>query len=157
MLQIEPQVTGTAQSLISGIICTGFLFSLSVMDFKYRKIPGTMLIMAGILAAGYGFAFGREELAVRAAGLGTGLCFVVLSRITKESLGYGDSLLFCILGIYLGVWKLIEVLLIAWMFAALSALLVLTFARKTKKAAMPMIPFIMAGFVTVWIGELAGK
>lgn len=39
-----------------------------------------------------------------------GILFLLISKVTEEGFGYGDSLAILILGIYLGFWGLIGVL-----------------------------------------------
>lgn len=155
MQQIGTDVVNPVCSQIAGIICMGFLISLSVMDIKYRKLPGTMLAMAGILAFVYCIVFERRNMWLSIAGLLVGMFFVFLSKVTREGIGYGDSLLFCILGLYLGIWRFLELLVISWLLVALAAMFMLVIQRFYRRSAFPMVPFIAVGFAAIWITELA--
>lgn len=113
-----------------------------------------MLMTGSVLAAGYCLLFGRDHIWLSFGGLLIGLVFVAVSKVTGEKLGYGDSWLLCILGIYLGTWNLLEILLTAWMAAALAAIAVLVLHRCRRGTVLPMVPFIAAGYIAVWMSEI---
>ena len=48
------------------------------------------------------------DLAGICAGIGVGVLFLLVSKVTEEAIGYGDSVAIMILGGYLGFWKLWE-------------------------------------------------
>lgn len=156
MQQIENYIEGSGLIAISRMICLGLLISLAVMDLRYRRVSSSMLMTGSALAAGYCLLFGRTQIWQSFGGLMIGLLFVVVSKVTGEKLGYGDSWLLCILGIYLGTWSLLELLLTAWMAAALTAIAVLALRRCRRGTVLPMVPFIMAGYIAVWISEIMG-
>ena len=49
-----------------------------------------------------------ENLVGICAGIGVGVLFLLVSKVTEEAIGYGDSVAIMILGGYLGFWKLWE-------------------------------------------------
>lgn len=153
MQQIDCYMTENGVLIISRIIGMGILAGLSATDLKCRKISGSILILGSILAAGYTVFAGRAHIRLAMGGLLIGLLFVLVSKVTREQLGYGDSWLLCILGIYLGTWNLLEVLFVAWMAAALAAIIVLAARRYKKGTVLPMVPFITAGYAVMWAGE----
>lgn len=157
MQQIEHYIAENGLLMISRAIGMGILISMSVTDLKYRKVSGAMLMSASVLAAGYVLVFGRDQIWMNLGGLFAGAFFLLVSKVTKEGLGYGDSWLICILGFYLGTWELMELLMIAWTGAALTAMIVLMRKRYNRKAVLPMVPFITGGYVTVWAAEVLGR
>lgn len=154
MQQIENYIEGNGLIAVSRMICLGILVSLAVMDLRYRRISSSMLITGSILAAGYSLLFDRPHIWLSFGGLMIGLLFVAVSKVTGEKLGYGDSWLLCILGIYLGTWNLLELLTVAWMAAALTAAAVLVLRRYRRGTVLPMVPFIAAGYLAVWVSEI---
>lgn len=154
MQQIENYIEGNGLIAVSRMICLGILVSLAVMDLRYRRISSSMLITGSILAAGYSLLFDRAHIWLSFGGLMIGLLFVAVSKVTGEKLGYGDSWLLCILGIYLGTWNLLELLMVAWMAAALTAAAVLVLRRYRRGTVLPMVPFIAAGYLAVWVSEI---
>lgn len=154
MRQINQYAAGNELLIISRMICMGMLAGLSVTDMRCRKISGSLLVLGSALAAVYLLLAGKGHVRLAAGGLLIGLGFVLVSRVTKEQLGYGDSWLFCILGVYLGTWNLLAVLSAAWLAAALAAMAVLAAHKYRRGTTLPMVPFIAVGYVTMWAGEI---
>ena len=138
---------------MSRLVCLGFLVWVSVLDIRTRKIPDWLLIPGSILAAAYCILAGNVPIELYIAGLLAGVGFLMVSKFTKEALGYGDSWILCITGTYLGIWKLIEMLLAAWLLLAIAAMVCLTWKKWSRKAALPLAPFLTAGYVIMVIGE----
>ena len=141
---------------ISRVIMFGYLAALSVIDWRFRRLPQPFLIMGSFLAVGLtimtGNAFWKQCLAVFIVGV----VFVGVSMITREALGYGDSWVLCILGIYLGVGKLMEVLATVWSLLLIAAVVAFVKSRKSGKFTFPFIPFLLTGYLGMWMTELAG-
>lgn len=138
---------------ISRIICFGILAGLSFTDLKYRKIPCSMLVTGSVLAAGYCFLCCKNQILLNLGGLLIGLLFLAVSRMTREGLGYGDSWLLCILGLYLGAGELLELLAVAWAGVAVAAMIVLCAKKYKRGISLPMVPFIAAGYMAAWVSE----
>ncbi len=154
MLQVSHYAAENGLLIIGRIVCMGMLVGLSATDLKSRRISGTMLMIGSILAAVYAVFAGGGHIRLAMGGLLTGLIFVLVSKVTREQLGYGDSWLLCILGTYLGIWKLLELMFAAWIAVALAAAAVLALHKYQRGAALPMVPFITAGYAVMWAGEL---
>lgn len=137
---------------ISRIIGFGFLAGVSAEDIRTRKVPGELLIMMAVLAASY--QIWMKELTWKSVlgGFGMGILFLFISYITREALGYGDSILICILGIFVGAAELIEILVLAWMGVAVVSMILLIKRKNSRKTAVPFIPFLLMGYCIVSIG-----
>ena len=154
MQQVTSYIAGNGLLAVSRLICLGMLAGLSATDLKYRRISGSMLMLGTALSAGYVLWAGSVHIRPALGGLLVGLAFVLVSRVTREQLGYGDSWLLCILGAYLGTWNLLALLCTAWLAAALAATAVRAARRCGRGTALPMVPFITAGYVVMWAGEI---
>ena len=154
MQQINEYIAGNGALFASRIICMSILAGLSVADIRRRRIPGLALILGGVMAAGYTVLVGAGHIRLAAGGLLIGLLFVVVSRVTGEQLGYGDSWLLCVLGIYVGTWNMLLLLFAAWMSAALAAMGVLAVCRFRRGMTLPMVPFITLGYIIMWTEEI---
>ena len=85
----------------------------------------------------------------------TAWCLTRPERSCRPLLGTAPaSCELCILGTYLGIWKLLELMAIAWIAVALAAVAVLALHKCRRGAALPMVPFITAGYIVMWVGEL---
>ena len=112
---------------------TLFIFAVcTYTDIRYRKIYGWSLVLYGILAMG-GRILGRAAvntglmgtdagLVLNAAaelasdliiGLLPGLFCIAISWISRQSLGYGDSILIAVSGISLGLLTCLHLLLLS--------------------------------------------
>lgn len=136
------------------IVCLGILVIVSVIDIKYRKIPVRILIAMNVGAFIFQCLCRREEVVLVAGGVIVGIVFLLISRVTEEGVGYGDSLGILGLGIYLGLWKLFEVLAGAFFMLAICAVAVLIRKKMSRKIALPFYPFLTAAYVFWLAGEI---
>lgn len=95
---------------ISQIIGLGILGVASIMDIKCREIPTGLLVIMNVGAIIYQCLWHREAVLLAVGGAAVGMVFLIVSRVTKESVGYGDSLGILALGIYAGLWNILEIL-----------------------------------------------
>lgn len=128
----------------------GFLAWVSVIDLRTRRIPVVLLIVWNLQAVIYRLyqvTGGREDAALFIGGIGVGAAFFLISRVTKEGIGYGDSWMILILGIYLGVWEILEVLVGTCLLLAAASVICLTAKRMSPSVALPFAPFLAAGYL----------
>ena len=86
-----------------------------------------------------------------AGGLAAGSLFWLFSRLSDGQLGEGDALVIVCLGLYLGLWKSLTVVLAALFLSSGVALYLFLFRRKPSRTAMPFLPFLAAGFLILRI------
>ena len=132
---------------ISQMICMGILLRLSVIDIHFRRIPADILVMASIAALAYQGITRQPDLWMAAGGAGVGILFLLVSKVTREGFGYGDSWAILALGIYLGLWGVLDVLVGTFCFLAVAALVCLTAKKMSRKHTIPFIPFLAAGYL----------
>lgn len=131
------------------LICLGFQAICALYDVRVKAVPRWLLILGSALAA-----------AARIAGIGQGtwtyiwggmlgMGFMLFSKCTDETLGYADSWMIFILGIYMGIEKLTVSLSIAFLLAGIWGLGSMVILRKGKKTVFPFLPFLAAGYIGV--------
>ncbi len=132
---------------ISKCVVMIILSALSLMDYKIRKVPRDVLISCMAGAVIYRLVFVRIDWRLSLAGALVGGIFVGISKLTKEAIGYGDSFAIVILGVYLGLWGLLEVLASA--FLVLGILGIVTFVLRKQRGnwALPFFPFLTVGYL----------
>ena len=140
---------------ISRMICFGILAGMSVLDIASRKVPVKALLILAAGAVGYHAVCREVDILVLAAGAAVGVLFIFMSKVTKEGIGYGDSLGIFVMGMYLGVWSLLEVLSGAFFLLAISAAVLLAGKRMSRKCALPFYPFLTIGYALWMIGGAA--
>ena len=147
---------------ISQMVCLGILAGMSVTDLLYRKVSGELLAAAGIGAVIFQICYGKCNVWILGGGIAVGLCFLGISRLTGEGIGYGDSIMILLLGIYLGIWKLLILLSGAFFLLALAAVVLLSYysirgkgmaqgtvgmKKISRKYALPFYPFLTCGYI----------
>ena len=71
--------------LICQILFAGYTVVLAVMDIKWKQLSLPVLLSGAFLTAA-GLFCGREDsMILLAAGAGTGVIFLIISKITDES------------------------------------------------------------------------
>lgn len=125
----------------------GILLVLSWIDIRIHQVPEKLLICSSAAAVMYHLAVRQMNIWVIAGGAGVGMLFLLLSRATREGIGYGDSWAILILGIYLGLWKLVEVLCTAFVILGIYSAVILYKRKMSHRAALPFFPFLTAGYV----------
>lgn len=140
-------------SEVSQIGYAVYLCILSIIDIWLQRVPLWLLAAGGAGAVIVRACQAEVPLALVLAGAGVGAIFLVISRITREGFGYGDSLLIVIMGIFLGLWNLLGVLLGAFLFSAAFAVIFLIYKGPDRKAGYPFVPFLLISYsIWLWLG-----
>ena len=84
---------------------------------------------------------------ILAAGGGVGLVFIIISRVSGESFGYGDSILITIMGIFVGFWDILGLLMGAFSMAAVFSAVMMIRRRFSRKTSFPFVPFLAAAYI----------
>lgn len=134
-------------------ICFIVLLFLSYIDIRLHRVSVRVLAVSGGAAVLYQLFFGKRCVWEILAGAGIGLLFLLIGRITKESVGYGDSWGIFVLGLYLGFGELLTVLLIAFFLLAVFAVFVLCVKKMSRKCFLPFFPFLTCGYVAAVLIE----
>lgn len=144
---------------ISRVICGIFLGILSLIDIRHHSVPlwtlaaGEICMLLGRAAEGGSFFLcsgtGGQDILLAAAGGAVGGLFFLVSRVTREALGCGDSFVIMILGLFLGIWDVLYLLMLAFWMAALFAAAQIMIKRFSRKTAFPFIPFLALAYVGV--------
>lgn len=132
---------------LSQAVCMGLLAGISVVDIYFRKLPAVWLLAGNVAALGYQIFVGKGDVWLIMGGIGIGILFLLVSKVTGESMGYGDSWTILIMGMYLGIWELIEVLAGAFFLLAIFSVIGLTVKKMSKRLRIPFLPFLAAGYL----------
>jgi prepilin signal peptidase PulO-like enzyme (type II secretory pathway) len=131
-----------------------FLFqaACSVYDIRIRAVPRWLLLLGSALTAAARIAGIGEGTWVYIWGAFVGIGFLIVSRCTKEALGYADSWMIFLLGMYLGIWKLVSALSFSFLAAGIWSLGKVVLKKKGRKEVIPFLPFLTAGYLggIVW-------
>jgi leader peptidase (prepilin peptidase)/N-methyltransferase len=139
--------------------------ALAVIDLDCRRLPDSLTlpsyVIGGALLGVAALARSDGGAAVRAfAGMAVLFAvFYALALIHPAGMGFGDVKLAGVLGLYLGWLGWDHLLLgafLAFLFSALSGLVLVAARRATLKSALPFGPFLLGGALTavLWGGPL---
>lgn len=132
---------------VSQIICLGSLAGLSVTDVYYRKVPVEILVMGAAGTFIYQLCCRSISRWVLAGGIGVGVLFLLVSKVTREGIGYGDSLAILILGAYMGLWELLKVLSGTFVLLFAVSAAGLSMKKMSRRYTLPLFPFLTVGYL----------
>lgn len=134
---------------ITNVVVLVMLVACAVCDWKKKEIPLLFLVMmSGVTVFCLLFCH-QGNLWQHVGGILLGSFFFLISRFSKEAIGYGDSWIILLLGLYLGLSVTIELLFVASFVAGVGSLFFLWKKRWRKKATMPFVPFLALAYVGV--------
>lgn len=114
-------------------------------DIRYKEIPILVSLVGGILGVVICIWEQRGFVDVMCA-LIPGIAALLIGRISKEAIGYGDGVLLCVMGFYFTLEELLAVCMIAFMAAALIALILLVVFHKKGSYEIPFVPFLLIAY-----------
>lgn len=79
-------------------------------------------------------------------GIIPGLLCLFLGKISQEGIGYGDGYLISIIGMYLGLWKTVGIVMIALFLIGILSVGLLLLQRANRKTQIPFIPALLMAF-----------
>ena len=125
------------------------LIICAVTDWKEKRIPVSLLVLATLASGAFSLLCENVVLSSRLLGAGVGIIMFLISKSTKEAIGYGDDWLILMLGIYLGCGKLLQLLLWASLLVGVVALYFLYKKKWNKGITLPFVPFLAVGYAGV--------
>lgn len=133
--------------MFQDIVTVTALIICSYVDIRYRKVEKRIAgIYAAAVLAGR-LAEGGNGMAALLTGLVPGILFLFLSFVTRQGIGYGDSVLILILGASAGIEAELEILLLAFALSGIWAVVLFFRKRGNVRQEFPFVPFLLAGAV----------
>lgn len=133
------------------IVLMIYLFVISVWDIMRKSISLGLLITGG--------AFGVIMGAIRVyrmnvswgmlfAGIFPGLVFLLISFLSRM-MGYGDGVVLCAVGAFVGFRKCMALIGISLFMIAVFCVIMLILRKVKKTTQIPYIPFLFVAFLLV--------
>lgn len=121
----------------------------TVTDVKRHEISIYILVIFSAMVT-FSVLYYIEEISWgMLGGLLIGLLFFVISKSTKQAVGYGDSWMILLLGIYLGGFMVLRLLMLASFMASIVSLAYVVRFRRKKHATIPFVPFMTLAYLGV--------
>lgn len=127
--------------IITQLIGLLIMSIMAYIDFKYKKVSILWIltyIFIGIITAILSkITYNHIFLILIISSI-----FILISYITKQSLGFGDSL--CIFGLlcFFKPYKAILILFLSFILTAICSLFLIFFKNKSKKYSLPYLVFL---------------
>ena len=141
--------------MIVDIIIMTLLIIASLSDLKRKRVSNVLLIgfAIGIIPIFFWRCYTGDFLDAKSVpwGIIPGLLCLLLGKVTRESIGYGDGYLICIIGMYIGLGKTIGLVLIALFMMGIFAMGMLVFRKVNRKTEVPFIPALLMAFGLQWM------
>jgi len=123
------------------LILAGF----AVYDIKTKTVSLAAVTAFAVSVLLYRLCLGTGA-AELAAGLIPGVLVLLLAFVTGESIGTGDGLMLCVLGLFCGWRQCMAVFGMALVLSALLAIVLLVCRRAGRKTELPFLPSLFGGF-----------
>ena len=127
------------------------------IDYKYKEIPLWLSLLGGGIGVIFCIYEGREWTNILLACV-PGILALVFSFFTQEVMGYGDGIVFVVMGIFMSVSQILSIGMIAFILAGVVALALLVVFRKRGNYQIPFIPFLAVAYgidcISKWGGFL---
>ena len=132
-----------------------WLVILAGFDFKAKEIPLWLSVLGGVIGIGFCIVE-KRALGDLVLSCIPGIILLGVSWITKEVIGYGDGIVFVVLGTYLSISKLVSIGMLAFFVAGIVALVLLVVFRKNGRYRMPFVPFLVIAYGLGHLMQLGG-
>lgn len=142
------------------LLLGGLLLYESILDVRKKQIWIIPVIIMSCVGVIFNLLSGRIVWLEIVSGLFIGAGALFLSFITREKLGYGDSLMILCIGICMGGKCTLLIVWISLIITAFFGLIYSAIRRKNLKTTLPYIPFLEIAFIIsymILIGETGGK
>lgn len=126
------------------VLCT-------IEDFKCKKIvTWHLIIVLPFLCLDIGFNH-KVTVIARVIGILIGFIFFLLSKLTKEQIGIGDSYVIMTIGLLLGWLKCLEIITYSFFLSAIIAILLMSIFKFSRKRTIPFIPILLLGCLCSYV------
>ena len=141
--------------LIMKKISLGFLLGIfGYIDWKKREVPVVLLIAVALMGMGFCILERRPIESVIYACV-PGILMLIFSKISRESMGYGDGLLLLGMGAFLTYKSVVVISLMALGIGGIIALVLVAMCHKKGNFEIPFIPFLTLSYM-IWMAKEMG-
>ena len=124
-----------------------FLCICTFTDIKKRNVCGWLCILNIVAAIMLHTIFRDISGKSLIEGAIIGGIFLIISVVTREKIGYGDSLVFLAIGLIMGGEKCFVIILLCSIFSLVAIIL----KKTTFKSTVAFMPFVLAGALVTFI------
>ncbi len=130
------------------MICIVELILMSIavfFDYKYKEIPLWIIATSGVISISE--AIFKMTIYEALFAMIPGMIMLIVSWLSKQSMGYGDGLLALSIGLAFGVNKMALGISVAFFVSGLVSLALLVIKKAKRNDTLPFVPFLFIGMV----------
>lgn len=132
--------------MVNGVIIV-FLIPCAITDLKSKTIPIWWTVVFGISAMIYQIFWKKQKLEAILFSMIIGVTLLVAAKISNQRIGYGDGIIFLILGLWIGFWDGISLLFFSLILSSIISVYFIIVRRKGRDYRIPFIPFVTAAYI----------
>lgn len=132
--------------MMNGVIIV-FLIPCAITDLKSKTIPIWWTVVFGISAMIYQIFWKKQKLEAILFSMIIGVTLLVAAKISNQRIGYGDGIIFLILGLWIGFWDGISLLFFSLILSSIISVYFIIVRRKGRDYRIPFIPFVTAAYI----------
>lgn len=137
--------------IIKIVVLGVFLLIEGIRDLQKHKVSMITVMIAGILGVIFQFGIIQENGLKIIGGILIGIVLLLLAKMTREKIGYGDGWIFVVTGIYMGFRNNMYLLLLSLFLASLVSICLLVFKKVNKKTELPFVSFVLPGYLLLFV------
>ena len=134
------------------IMLLGLLGWCSLEDVKQKKLTVLYILMFGVGGVFLHLVAPVCSIYSMLWGMLLGLALILVSMVTRGSVGLGDGILLVVTGVYLGGSKNLELFMIGLLLAALWSLGLMVVKKKKGKEEIAFVPFLLISYLLMMLG-----
>ena len=119
----------------------------AIVDYRRKTVPVWMLLSLFFMGFVLKILEGNVLRIELILSVSIGIAMVLVSKITKEMIGYGDSLLILVSGLFLNINEIAVEFLIATTLSGIVALILILVFKKGRKYELSFIPFVFVAYL----------
>ena len=128
------------------VMVLGLLGLCSLEDVKHKHLTIIYILMFGIGGVVLHLFAPVCSIYSILCGMLLGVAMIVISAITRGSVGMGDGILLVVTGVYLGGYENLELFMTGLLLSALWSLGLLVFKKKKRKDEIAFVPFLLLSY-----------
>ncbi len=130
---------------------------IAVIDIKTMEVPDELIIfglIVGVPIASYQIIIQNNTIISHILGFVVGGGLFLLIAVITNAMGGGDIKLMAVIGLWVGLPKVLLITLLSFVVGAVISIFLLVFKIKGRKDFIPFVPFIMiASLLTIIFGN----
>lgn len=138
----------TIYNFFINIVLTLYLLLCTRSDIKTYTVSLRLSAIAAIILIIVRLIANTGNLPDILLSLMPGILILAVGLITRQSIGYGDGIVFMTTGIGVGSRYIVLLIFISFILSSFYALFLIS-KKKSGKTAIPFVPFILSGFIIV--------